>query len=169
VPDWPEDPRFEWNHPILDPDSPEGQAMRANYGFKRAYFEQTHHYFAFLKFAYYLGGPLVREYHRQREIEDQLEGARRLVQENWGSKGHDRRYRFIYREAIGDLCLFDQAAEHALAVAIFGIDVLPDILRTWCAESEVEVWSLEEEIDAYYFDFPREYWPEVVLEGWPEG
>src|SRR5690606_12693344 len=59
---WAPDAGFEWDHPInqhanragayTQNNIDIGESMRQGYGFKRPFFDQTHHYFAFLKYAF---------------------------------------------------------------------------------------------------------------------
>jgi hypothetical protein len=171
VPRWDqqETPQFSWDHPINQSDSELGQAMRQSYGFKRPYFEQTHHYFAFLKFAYYWGGPLVEWQHKQREINNQLKPALDHIPE-LEQRGEQpavikKWYAWIYRESVYDLYIVDEAIALARAVDFMGVDMIPTLLQTWCAIGEADVWSLESEVDQFYFDFPKEYWPDEQY--WP--
>jgi hypothetical protein len=164
VPEWQDNPRFEWDHPINQPGSELGQTMRQSYGFKRPYFEQTHHYFAFLKFAYHVGGPPIKWMHKEREIKDQLQDAI----DHWEEDNPDypQYYAWIYRESVYDLYIVDEAVNLACAIAIFGVDVIPDYLESkWCASGGADVWSLESEVDQLYFEFPEEYWPDEQY--WP--
>ncbi len=138
--------------------------MRQSYGFKRPYFEQTHHYFAFLKFAYHVGGPPIKWMHKEREIKDQLQDAI----DHWEEDNPDypQYYAWIYRESVYDLYIVDEAVNLACAIAIFGVDVIPDYLESkWCASGGADVWSLESEVDQLYFEFPEEYWPDEQY--WP--
>jgi RHS repeat-associated protein len=172
VPRWDqqEDPRFTWDHPVNRPDSDLGQAMRQNYGFKRPYFENTHHYFAFLKFAYHIGGVPVEWVHRRDEIEDNLQDAINHIPE-LEQRGEPRSrikewYAWRYRESVYDLYIVREAVQLAWTIAICGVDVIPGHIESkWCADSEADVWSLESQVDQFYFEFPREYWPDE--EYWP--
>jgi len=176
VPKWyeQENPNaFEWNHPINQPGSDVGYAMRwanGGYGFKRPYYNNTHHYFAFLKYAYYGPGPAVRYLHKQREIQDQVQPALDIIpaQEQAGESPSDieQRYAWMYREAVYDLYIVDEAIELAWDVLMTGVDAIPNHIESkWCASTEAEVWSLESQVDQYYFEFPEEYWPDE--EYWP--
>lgn len=174
VPDWvdpnnPDDiPVHRWTHPIDYRNSVEGQKMRATYGFKRLYFEQTHHYFGYLKVAYYYGGDFAQAINIMGEIHH-MAATHEDLMVNWGRRNYDIWYRWNYWESVRDIHLVDQAGKHASTIRNDGIDVLPDILRTWCAESEDDVWSLETETSAYYYKWlPMQYWPEIALAGWPE-
>jgi hypothetical protein len=163
---------FEWDHPVNQRESETGMAMRwinGGYGFKRPYYNNTHHYFAFLKYAYYWPGPLVRWQHKMREIQDQLQPALDDIpkQEQRGEPRSkiEQRYAWIYRESVYDLYITDEAIELASDI-LTGVDVIPDHIKAkWCANSEAEVWSLENEVDQYYFEFPEEYWPDEKY--WP--
>lgn len=167
---WNADARFDWQHPINDRDSDIGQSIRQSYGFKRPYFEQTHHYFAFLKFAYRLPDLVVWEYHRQAEISHQLKPAYADWQANIGQpreRDYEQYYAWVYQESVYDLLIMSQAIEDAEAIHDHGIDILPTRLSNWCAKDEADVWSLENTANSYYFDFPKKYRP---LEGfWPGG
>ena len=170
VPSWEGSRGFEWNHPINEPETPLGRKMRSQYGFRRPYFNQTHHYFAFLKFAYHIGGPIVQWWHKEREIRDQLQPALDHIPV-LRERGEDlvvikKWYAWIYRESVYDLYIVDEAAQLALLIAFFGIDLIPSCIETrWCARSETDVWSLENDVDRFYFEFPRKYWP--AEEYWP--
>lgn len=167
VPDWSENPRYDWDHPINDPDSPLGQTMRATYGFRRPFFEQTHHYFAFLKIAFNIGLNTANYVNYEREIQDQLQGAlitREQLKKDKNPNA-DAFYAWVYREAVYDVFLVRRASFDAYWLYRRGIDELPRRLEYWCAENEQDVWSVEEDVDRYYFDFPKEYWPDPQY--WP--
>ena len=168
VPPWDqqETPRFDWDHPINQPGSDLGQGMRQGYGFRRPYFEQTHHYFAFLKFAYFLPDSLVESEHKQREIEDQLSAAFKLWQENRDNPRHTARYAWMYRESVYDLYIVHEAIQLARTVGKAGVDAIPEHLEEkWCSTIEGDMWSLESQVDQFYFDFPQEFWPDERY--WP--
>jgi RHS repeat-associated protein len=171
VPAWDqqETPEFSWDHPINQRESDLGQTMRQSYGFKRPYFEQTHHYFAFLKLAYHLGGPAVEWRHKQLEIDRQLRPALdhvpELEQRGESPSTINKWYAWIYRESVYDLFIVDEAINLARAVDLIGVDVIPTFLQSWCANNEADVWSFEDEVDQFYFDFPEEYWPDEQY--WP--
>ncbi len=166
VPVW-EQGRYDWNHPIGQRESDLGRTMRQIYGFKRPYFEQTHHYFAFLKFAYHWGGLIVEWMHKQRELEDQIRPAfKHWREEHPDEPDYSKWYAWVYRESVYDLYIVNEATKLALAISLCGADVIPDYIEhKWCAASEADVWSLENEVDQFYFDFPSEYWPEEQF--WP--
>lgn len=176
VPDWeenPDYPDFEWDHPIDVFDSPLGQEMRQGYGFRRPYFDNTHHYFGYLKMAYYYGGNTANIVNKQREIPT-LQAVKSLWQSNMGTpeeQAHEQRYAWYYREAVYDLYIVHEAAAVAFATKwLFNdnIDFLPQLLyEKWCAEDEAEVWSLEKDVDMLYFDFSQKYWPPEKY--WPGG
>jgi len=172
VPRWnqQERPEFSWDHPINQPETELGQTMRQSYGFRRPYFEQTHHYFAFLKFAYHLGGPPVESVHWVLEIRDHLQPALDHIPEleQRGEPPSNIRewYAWIYRESVYDLYIVDEAVQLAFAISLFGVDVIPDCIESkWCANSEADVWSLENDVDRFYFSYPKKYWPDEQY--WP--
>jgi RHS repeat-associated protein len=166
VPDWDQSPGFEWDHPINQSESDLGRDMRQAYGFRRPYFAQTHHYFAFLKFAYFLPDAVVESEHKQREIEDQLIPALRLWQEHTDNPRYAARYAWVYRESVYDLYIVHEAIELARAVGKGGVDAIPKHFEaSWCAIVEGDVWSLENQVDQFYFDFPKEFWPSE--QHWP--
>ncbi|MDY7079285.1 MAG: RHS repeat-associated core domain-containing protein, partial [Chloroflexota bacterium] len=167
VPGWDQHgdrPAFTWDHPVNQPGSELGRTMRQSYGFRRPYFENTHHYFAFLKFAYHVGGPPVEWMHKRREIEDQLQDAINRWEED--NPDYPEYYAWMYRESVYDLYIVDEAVKLAFGVAIFGASAIPDCLESkWCANSEADVWALESEVDQLYFEFPQKYWPDEQY--WP--
>lgn len=160
---WPvPSPNFDWDHPINFQNNDPGQSMRQEYGFKRPFFNQTHHYFAFLKFAYHLPDAVVWEYHKWAETEHQLKGAYDLWQANIGQpdeSNFEQYYAWIYQESVYDLYLMSRVLEDASAIREAGIDVLPTRLLSWCATNEADVWSLESAANQYYYEFPENYLP----------
>jgi RHS repeat-associated protein len=175
VPDWEEAigfPDFEWNHPINELDSPLGQEMRHGYGFRRPYFDNTHHYFGYLKLAYYYGTSVANVVNLERE-KPTLDSVRRLWQSFVGTpdeQAHEQRYAWYYREAIYDLYIVHEATAAAFAAKwLFNDDIsfLPQLLyERWCASDDADVWALEGDVDKYYFDLPQRYWPPRKY--WPE-
>ena len=168
VPDWEEAPGFpdfEWDHPVNVEDSVLGQQMRQSYGFKRPYFDNTHHYFGYLKLAYYYGPFVANTVNFERELPT-LDAVKQEWQSNLGTskeQAHEQRYAWYYREAVHDLYIVYEATAVAFAIKwLFNDDIsfLPQLLlERWCANSESDVWALQNDIDGYYFDFPQEYWP----------
>ena len=75
-------------------------------------------------------------------------------------------YAWMYRESVYDLYIVDEAAKLAFAVSLFGVDVIPNCIESkWCASSEADVWSLESNVDGFYFNYPKKYWPDEQY--WP--
>ena len=172
VPEWDQQnvPSFSWDHPVNRVNSPLGQSMRHNYGFRRPYFEQTHHYFAFLKFVKHIGGPVVEWMHKKREITDQLQPALdhipELEQRHEPQSNIREWYAWTYRESVYDLYIVNEAVKLAREVVVLGVDRIPNYIEDkWCAESEADVWSLESEVEKFYFAFPKKYWPDEQY--WP--
>ncbi len=155
-------PTFDWSHPINDANSDIGQSLRQEYGFKRPFFNQTHHYFAFLKFAYHLPDNIVWEYHKWAEEEHQLRGAYQLWQAHIGQadeSDYEQYYAWIYRESVNDLYLMSSILIDADAIRQNSIDVLPTQLLKWCASNEKDVWSFESDVNQFYYEFPEEFLP----------
>ena len=166
---------FEWDHPInhyegrpegyTNPNLDIGRALRGDYGFKRPFFEQSHHYFAFLKFAYDGPDNVIWNQHYDREITSQLEGAYKNWQDTRFNKegieqfNQNERYAWVYQESVRDLYLMSRILEDAEAIRTDGISTLPSRLEFWCANDEADVWSLEDEVNKFYYDYPEEYWP----------
>jgi RHS repeat-associated protein len=167
VPAWDqqETPEFTWRHPINRPGSDQGNAMRSDYGFKRPCFQQTHHYFAFLKMAYHWGGPAVEWLHESLEVSRQLQPA--IDAWELDNPNYPEYYAWVYRESVYDLYIVHEAAQLAFMITFsgVGVDAIPVVLETWCADSEADVWSLERQVDQFYFRFPEKYWPDERY--WP--
>jgi hypothetical protein len=176
VPDWLEKPGYpdhDWDHPVDKRDSQLGQEMRQSYGFRRPYFDNTHHYFGYLKLAYYYGGAIASAWNWSEE-KPTLEAIKQDWQTHIGTpleQDYEQRYAWYYRESIYDLYIVQEAVRVAFATKwIFedNIDFLPQFLQErWCAKDEADVWSLEKDVDMLYFNFPQEYWPPQKY--WPGG
>ncbi len=157
--------KYKWDSPALG-DTQEAQDLRAAYGFKRPYFANTHHYFGYLKYAYYYSNIPGSIFNREREIQN-LEAAVQDI-ENELQKGpispdYFKRYRWLYEEGLNDLYIIAKAGDVARLVSLFGVDVLATAIETeWCAESESDIWSLDAEVKEFYNDFPERLWPENV-------
>ena len=186
---WAPDAGFEWDHPINQHHNRNpafnqnnidiGESLRQDYGFKRPFYDQTHHYFAFLKFAFrggimfplgtdrLISDNLLWTYHKNQEIKGQLAGLG--AYDEWKADPDNpalrQRYAWLYQESVRDLYIMDLALEDARAIRAHGIDILPNRLRLWCAANEADVWSLEDEVNQYYFEFPQQYWP--AEDFWP--
>jgi hypothetical protein len=154
-----------WRNPINYPGSTDEAttALLQSYGFRRPYFGNTHHFFAYLKLAYLVGIPAAGTINYQREMND-LEGYFSAWQGSIGTPlelDYARQYAWIYQEAVNDLYLTDRVFELRRLLSNYDVGIIADFVsQEMCATSLSDVWSLQSAVDDYYFDFPERYWPD---------
>ncbi len=122
-----QDPRI-WQ--VFDEPPVEGAVEAAlSYGFRRVFYENTHHYFVNFKMAWFYGVGLSRQYNNRRE-------SRQLG---------DREGRRYY-EAVSDVHIFEIAQKHVRQIKAYafigGIEILPQLLRKdACGDSIEEIYA----------------------------
>ena len=156
--DWPYKP-----NKMYDPEDHSADAMRAQYGFKRPYYQNTHHYFAvfYLESLFGFGfGPWRGRMYDEANLEDRLDQIHSQNDPNhqvlWD-------YEVLWIDMHYDLYVNEMAAEHAHYILRHGIETLPDLLKKeLCAENELDVWSLQTTV------FSGAYEPNSSLTPWWE-
>lgn len=156
---------YEWDSPALG-DTQTGRDLRAAYGFRRPYFANTHHYFGYLKNAYYytnLPGSVYDLVNEIQNLEAAVEDIEQRSQNNTLTPDHFTRYRWLFEEGLNDLYIVSEAGDMARLVHLFGVDILAAAIESeWCAENESDIWKYDSDVREFYHDFPERLWPENV-------
>jgi RHS repeat-associated protein len=87
------------------------EAQALDYGFRRIFYNNTHHYFANFYEAWFWGSTIAREHNNRREANQ------------YNNEGHP------YYESAADILLVEVAIRHANRAKSEGIEILPQLLR----------------------------------------
>jgi len=141
-----------WNFNVVnnpDVDWKEVEKARLNYGFKRPFYANTHHYFGLLRTAYNWRSlswllSLYHEGQRGKQILDTLQSGLQN-----GNAEIRTWYNIQFYDTAADLYLDELARNDVNLINTQGIWALPDSLSNWCAASEDEIWSLENTVTSF--------------------
>ncbi len=108
-----------------DPPTEGSEAAALEYGFRRAFYDNTHHYFFNLYVAYFYSPWISQQYNDSREREQYQTGESN------------------YYDSAADIIVGDVANNHALRIIGFhGVERLPDlILEDVCGDSIEEIYE----------------------------
>jgi RHS repeat-associated protein len=121
---------------VDDPPVAGAEEAAINYGFKRIFYDNTHHYFADLYLAYFYGSTFARQYNNRREAEQ------------YRANPQD------YYSSAADILVAEVAIKHAQQVRENGIETLSQLLREdACGDSLEEIYA-------------EWVWPNPTVERW---
>jgi hypothetical protein len=156
------DKKDYWNLDVVNNPNANWQEVvnkRLEYGFKRPFYANTHHYFGLLRAAHSVlfTWPLSLR-HEGRRVDSIYSTYQQLLQDN--NPEAQAWYEIQFYDTAADLYLDSLARWHSQGVYNFGIDVLPGALEfTWCAKTEEEIWSLDGLVASYGRNFRDEVQP----------
>ena len=132
---WPTPGNLLWR--VFDDPPVEGAEEEAlSYGFKRIFYNNTHHYFANFYEAYFYGSTVARQHNNRREVRQ------------YRDEGHP------YYESAADILIAEVAIGHAQQALNTGIEALPQLLRQdACGDSLEEIYA-------------EWVWPNPIVESW---
>ena len=144
-------------NPMFYVDNAKGAEYRATYGFKRQYFQNTHHFFAYLGLAAAVGPDIARDCDFQRERKNLCEQAQRVCRGEISIQEYETGW---YQDGVFDRYVVDVAASLVEEGVVFD---LPNRLRKeMCANNETNIWTEANQIlNSPRYSFP-EYHPRVI-------